>query len=133
MQNFVLKRVHLLESEEPFSHPVICFNESKTTSSDQVYRDFREMHKLSGDRPFFVLADLAKAYPPNLQVRRALSAAFREYNSDNFIGAYIHMGKSKFLLVAAKFVFGLIGKQKFHWFDSREEAIDAIPKNRTRN
>lgn len=133
MQNVGLKRVHLLESEETFSHPVICFNESKTTSSDQVYRDFREMHKLSGDRPFFVLADLAKAYPPNLQVRRALSAAFREYNSDNFIGAYIHMGKSKFLLVAAKFVFGLIGKQKFHWFDSREEAIDAIPKNRTRN
>lgn len=133
MQNVGLKRVHLLESEESFSHPVICFNESKTTSPDQVYSDFREMHRLSGDRPFFVLADLTKADPPNLQVRRALSSAFREFNSDNFIGAYIHMGKSKFLLVAAKFVFGLIGKQKFHWFDSREEAIDAIPKNRTRN
>ena len=132
MQNVVLKRVHLLESEETFSHPVICFNESKTTSPDQVYLDFREMQRLSGDRPFFVLADLTKADPPNLQVRRALSAAFREFNSDNFIGAYIYIGKSKFLLVAAKFVFGLIGKQKFHWFDSREEAIDAIPKNRTK-
>ena len=133
MQNVVLKRVHLLESEETFSHPVICFNESKSTSPDQVYLDFREMHRLSGDRPFFVLADLTKADPPNLQVRRALSSAFREFNSDNFIGAYIHIGKSKFMLVAAKFVFGLVGKQKFHWFDSREEAIDAIPKNRIRN
>ncbi len=133
MQNVALKRVHLLESEESFSHPVICFNESKTTSPDQVYLDFREMHRLSEDKPFFVLADLPKADPPNLQVRRTLSAAFREFNSENFIGAFIHIGKSKFMLVAAKFVFGLIGKQKFHWFDSREEAIDAIPKNRTRN
>jgi len=121
--------VYLHENSKEFRQPVICFVEDGRNSVEELNAAILEIKRLSKGGPCYILADLSKTTPPSLEYRKTLKKRFDEIN-DLLGHAYISVGNNKFLRVAGKFIFGVLGMKKFSFFASMKEATEAIPSVR---
>jgi hypothetical protein len=104
---------------------IVEYHEVPVLSLFQVGLFHQRLDDIARTLPrYALLVDLTNTFPPDAEIRARLKQMFASQHNLRRVAVYT--GPNFMLSVAAKFVFAVLGMQRFSVHETREEALEVL-------